>query len=233
MTTSHLLADYEALVQQHQAQFMPLLDELQTALNQTLQQLQQQERSIVAAQAQQLAQLQTQLAIDARCLLRSIELQAFVAQVQTTLPCRRWNQTEPTPDVDVDSATWQLTQSDLPLAIRDYEATVDHDAYDDERTHTTYGYCLTLQLGDRSQRVEVLTQRVYSPVEDRPYSLRQQLDYYVDDAVSTLLAELGVDESGNQPLAQEICLLVGCAARLLSLTPQTVQFRYSSSEATA
>ncbi|NEQ25094.1 MAG: hypothetical protein F6K28_39615 [Microcoleus sp. SIO2G3] len=231
MTTSHLLADYETLVQQHQAQFTPLLEQLQTSVNQTLQQLQQQERSIVAAQAQQLAQLQAQLATDARRLLGSIELQTFVAQVQTTSPYRRWNQTEPTPDVD--SATWQLTRSDLPLAIRDYEPTADHDAYDDERTHTTYGYSLTLQLGDRTQRVEVLTQRVYSPVEDRPYSLRQQLDYYIDDAVTTLLAQLGVDESGNQPLAQEICLLVGCAARLLALTPQTVQFRYSSLEATA
>jgi hypothetical protein len=55
----------------------------------------------VDAQAQQLAKAKEQLAIDARYLLNSVELQAFIAQVQTIPPRRRWNQTEPAPEIEV------------------------------------------------------------------------------------------------------------------------------------
>lgn len=144
MTPLHLLADYESLVQQHREQFTPALERLQASVNETLHQLQQQERSLVDAQAQHLVQLQERLATDARCLLNSVELQAFVAQVQTIPPRRRWNQTEPAPEVDVNPANWQLAQTDFALAIRNYETSVDHYAYDDERTHTAYGYKVTI-----------------------------------------------------------------------------------------
>lgn len=232
MTPLHLLADYESLVQQHREQFTSALLRLQASVNETLHQLQQQERSLVDAQTQQLVQLQERLATDARCLLNSVELQAFVAQVQTIPPRRRWNQTEPAPEVDVNSANWQLAQTDFTVAIHNYEATVDHNAYDDERTHTAYGYEVTIQIGDQSQRLEVLTQRVYSPVEQRSYSLRQQLDYYIEDAVTELLSQQEMAAALQGQLVQEISYLLGCAARLLSLTPHKVQFQYSSTEAT-
>ena len=191
MTPIHLLADYESLVQQHQEQFTPTLLRLQASVNETLHQLQQQERALVDAQTQQLVQLQERLATDARCLLNSVELQTFIAQVQTIPPSRRWNQTEPAPEVDVNPANWQLAQTDFALAIRNYETTVDHYAYDDERTHTAYGYNVTIQVGGQTEHLEVLTQRVYSPVEQRSYSLRQQLDYYFEDAVTELLSRYG------------------------------------------
>ena len=232
MTPLHLLADYESLVQQHREQFTSALLRLQASVNETLHQLQQQERSLVDAQTQQLVQLQERLATDARCLLNSVELQAFVAQVQTIPPRRRWNQTEPAPEVDVNPANWQLAQTDFALAIRNYEATVDHNAYDDERTHTAYGYEVTIQIGDQSQRLEVLTQRVYSPVEQRSYSLRQQLDYYFEDAVAELLSQQEMAAALQGQLVPEISCLLGCAAHLLSLTPHKVQFQYSSTEAT-
>jgi hypothetical protein len=230
MPPLHLLGEYESLIQQHQEQFAPALNQLQASVDQMLHQLQQQEQSLVEAQAQQLAQLHAQLATDARCLLNSIELQTFIAQVQATPARVRWNQTEPPLGVDTNPANWQLTQTDLPLAIRDYEMTVDHDAYDDERTHSAYGYGVTLFIGEQSQRVEVLTQRIYSPVEHRSYSLRQQLDYYFEDKVTQLLSQQNITLA-QDGLAQEISYLFGCAARLLSLTPQTVQFHYSTTEA--
>ena len=232
MTPLHLLADYESLVQQHREQFTPELLRLQVSVNETLHQLQQQERSLVDAQTQQLVQIQERLATDARCLLNSVELQAFVAQVQTIPPRRRWNQTEPVAEVDVNSANWQLAQTDFTVAIHNYEATVDHNAYDDERTHTAYGYEVTIQVGDQSQRIEVLTQRVYSSVEQRSYSLRQQLDYYFEDAVAELLSQQEMAAALQGQLVQEISYLLGCAAHLLSLTPRQVQFQYSSTEAT-
>ena len=85
-------------------------------------------------------------------------------------------------------------------------------------------------IGEQSQRVEVLTKRIYSPVERRSYSLRQKLDYYFEDKVTQLLSQQNITVA-QDGLAQEISYLFGCAARLLSLTPQTVQFHYSSAEA--
>jgi len=229
MTQLHFLTEYQSLVQQHQAQFTPALDHLQATVNETLTQLRQQERSLVEAQIQQLAQLKAQLALDARPLLPSAELQAFVAEVQATPPLQRWNQREPAPELDANPVTWQLAQTDLPLAVHGYESTVDHDAYDDERTHSAYGYGVTIQVGDQSRRLEVLTQRIYSPVSHQSYSLRQELHYDFEDAVMEMLPQQDIAASQGQ-LALEIGYLLGCAARLLSLTPRTLQFQYSSEE---
>ncbi|HEY9645316.1 MAG TPA: hypothetical protein V6C88_03050 [Chroococcidiopsis sp.] len=224
-----LLGEYESLIQQHYEQFTCALSHLQASVEQTLQDLRQQEQSLVEAQAQELAQLHRQLGVDARCLLNSTELETFISQVQTAPSRVRWNQTQPPPEVDANPAHWQLTQMDLPLAIRDYETTVDHDAYDDERTHSAYGYGVTLLIGEQSQRIEVLTQRIYSPIESRSYSLRQQLDYYIEDQVTRLLSQQNI-AFVQDVLVQEISYLFGCAAYLLSLTPRTVEFHYSSTE---
>jgi hypothetical protein len=236
MSPLHLLGEYEALTQQHQEQFMSTLAHLQASVSETLNQLRQQERSLVEAQVQELKQLQAQLATNARCLLNSVELQAFVAEVQAIPAQARWQPVE-LPEVDANSAHWQLAQTDIPLFIRDYETTVDHDAYDDERTHSTDGYRVTIGVGQQSQPIEVLTKRIYSPIEEHSYHLRQQLEYYFEGEVAQLLSQqtftspqtFTVTESQSL-LAQEISYLFGCAVRLLSLTPQTVQFRYSSTE---
>lgn len=47
MPPLRLLGKYESLTRQHQEQFMPALAQLQASINQTLHQLQQQERSLV------------------------------------------------------------------------------------------------------------------------------------------------------------------------------------------
>ncbi|MBD3886909.1 hypothetical protein IFO70_35350 [Phormidium tenue FACHB-886] len=85
-------------------------------------------------------------------------------------------------------------------------------------------------VGEQGRRIEVLTKRICFPVEHRSYSLRQQLDYYFEDKVTQLLSEQNITLA-QDVLTQEISYLFGCAARLLSLTPQTVQFHYSSTEA--
>lgn len=119
------------------------------------------------------------------------------------------------------------------IAIRDYKTRIDHDAYDDERTHTTYGYRVTIQIGDYSEHIEILTQRVYSPVEHHLYTLLEQLDYYVEDEVAGLLRQQAMEDVAKTQLAREIGYLLGCAARLLALTPQTVQFQYPGAEVAA
>jgi hypothetical protein len=231
MPTS-LLTPYTTLVQQHQVQFSPSLKQLRDTVEATLHQLQQEERALVAAQAQDLAELRQYLATDARCLLTSTELVAFVAQVQAIRAEPRWNQTQPDPELDADPTRWQLAQTDLAIALRDYTPTVDHDAYDDERTHSTYSYTLTVQVEKQTQCLEVVTHRVYSPIDRRDDNLRQQLYYYVEGQVKKLLPS-DLSDTLKAQLAKEISYLCGCAVQLLTLTPQTVQFHYSSLEATA
>ncbi|BAU16114.1 hypothetical protein LEP3755_66810 (plasmid) [Leptolyngbya sp. NIES-3755] len=90
MTVHSLLAPFDALVLQHQEQFAPPLEQLRTTIGATLQQLQAQEQSSVAAQIQALSDVQagkpvpeaSQLATDARVLMGSVELDQFIAEVQ-------------------------------------------------------------------------------------------------------------------------------------------------------
>ena len=142
----------------------------------------------------------------------------------------RWNQPEFNFEVDGNAANWQLAQTDFTLGIREYETTVDHDAYDDERTHSAYGYAVTIQVGDQTNRLEVLTHRVYSPIDQRDYNLRDQLDCYVEAYVEDLLELPKIEESIKPRLAREISYLLGCAVRLLCLTPHSVEFHYPNLE---
>ena len=230
MSSLPCLAEYESLVRQHQEQFSPALAQLQVSVDEALDHLRQQERSLVEAQAQQLAQLQAQLATNARCLLSSRELQAFMTEIRAIPMQTRWNQPEFNFEVDANAENWQLAQTDFTLGIREYETTADHDAYDDERTHSGYGYAVTIQVGDQTKRLEVLTHRVYSPIEQRDYNVRDQLDCYVEAYVEDLLELPKIEQSIKPRLAREISYLLGCAVRLLCLTPHLVEFHYSSRE---
>ncbi len=233
MSALPLLAEYNSLVQQHQEQFNPTIAQLQVSVDEMLHQLRQQEQALVAAQAQQLELLQAQLGTDARCLLNSAELQAFVAEVQAIPISYPWERREPKPELNADSALWHLAQATFIVAVRDPTNTVDHDGYDDERTHSTYGYAVTIQVGDQTKRLEVLTHRVYSPIDQRDYDLRDQLNFYVEYDVAELLELQGIEKSVKSQLAREISYLLGCAVRLLSLTPHRIEFHYPISEALA
>ncbi|MGG6270680.1 hypothetical protein ACQ4M3_38840 [Leptolyngbya sp. AN03gr2] len=225
MTPTALLAPYKALVQDHQAQFNGRIKQLHTIVTQTLSELQQQEQPFVTAQAQFLEQLCTQLAIDARCLLNSVELTDFVAEVNTFPPTQRWT-AEPVLEIDADSVRWLLTRRDLAVSIRDYVTEVDHDAYDDERTHTTYGYRVTIAIHDQTATLSVITQRIYSPTQQESYNLRQLLDYDLEPEIISLLKPLALESNEQAQLSQELAYLLGCAIRLLAITPVSVQFRY-------
>lgn len=231
MTPLSLLAPYQALVQQHQDQFSLPLNQLHATVETTLHQLRQQEQPLVAAQIQALASLRAQLSTNARCLLGSAELTAFVTEVQTLPRVRPWNRTTPTPDLVPDTTDWHLAQTDFTLAIHDYESVVDHNAYDDERTHTTYGYQIAIQIGDQRQPLTVITERCYSPIERRSYDLRTQLAYDFEYGVADLIKPLAIAAAHQAQLIQEISHLCCCAVRLLALTPQSVQFQYATEPA--
>lgn len=230
MTQTALLASYEALVQNHQAQFNGRIEQLHRTVNQMVSQLQQQEQPFVMAQAQFLEQLRAQLAIDTRCLLDSIELRDFIAEVNTFPPRQRWN-AEPVLEIDADPARWLLTRRDFAVSIRDYVPEVDHHAYDDERTHTTYGYRITITIHDQTDSFSVIVQRVYSPIEQRSYTLRQIVEYDFEPEIGTMLKPLALESNEQAQLSQELSYLLGCAVRLLAITPISVQFRYPIEEA--
>lgn len=194
-------------------------------------QLRQQEQPLVAAQIQALASLRSQLSTNARCLIGSVELAAFVTEVQALPRVQHWNRTTPTPDLAPDTNHWHLVQTDFTLGVHDYASVVDHDAYDDERTHTTYGYQIAIQIGDQRQRLTVITERCYSPIERRSYDLQTQLVYDFAYRVADLIKPLAIAAAHQAQLIQEISHLGGCAGRLLALTPQSVQFQYASAPA--
>ncbi|BAU16111.1 hypothetical protein LEP3755_66780 (plasmid) [Leptolyngbya sp. NIES-3755] len=144
---------------------------------------------------------------------------------------QRWNQTAPVPQINPRSAEWQLAQTQLAVAVSDYTSSVNHDDYDDERTHTSHRYTLIFHLQGQSRPIQVLTQRVYSPIEQRVYDVRSQLAYEVESGVTDLVQPLTIEEAIKPQLIAELSYLVGCAARLLSLVPQSVQFHYPIQEA--
>jgi len=231
MTVHSLLAPFDALVLQHQEQFTPPLEQLRTTVETTLQQLHAQEQSLVAAQMQALSDVRSQLATDARVLMGSIELDRFIVEVQRSPAPQRWNQTAPVPQINRCSAEWQLAQTQLAVAVSDYVSTVNHDDYDDERTHSSYRYAITLHLQGQSRSIQALTQRIYSPIEQRVYDVRSQLAYEVESGVTNLVQPLTIEEAIKPQLIAELSYLVGCAARLLSLVPHSVQFHYPIHEA--
>jgi hypothetical protein len=89
---------------------------------------------------------------------------------------------------------------------------------------------VTIQVGEQTKRLKVLTHRVYSLIEQRDYNVRDQLDCYVEAYGEDLLELPKIEQSIKPRLAREISYLLGCAVRLLCLTLHPIEFHYSSRE---
>lgn len=225
MTTHSLLAPFDALVLQHQALFKRRREQLRTTIETTLQQLQAQEQPLVAAQIQVLSDVRSHLATDARVLMGSIELDRFIAEVQALPRPEYWHENDQLVAVRSHSADWLLAQLDIPIRVFDYATTVDHDAYDDERTFSTYGYAVTVEVQNESKRLEVATRSVYSPINERTYNSRQILEYDLEEYAVEFVEALDLDAAIQGQLVAELSHLIGCAVQLFALIPQSVQFQ--------
>lgn len=81
MTKSNsLLANYQALVQNHATQFDPEIAALRQLVEARMQEVHSKEQALVSAQEVELKRITDALATDARCLLPIPEFSAFVQE---------------------------------------------------------------------------------------------------------------------------------------------------------
>jgi len=187
MTNSDsLLSSYQALVQNHANRFDPEIAALQQLVQARMQELRDSEQALVEAQTTELKRITDALATDARCLLPTLELSAFVQELKR-IKSDHWYSGKSEFVVADDPMTWLLATFDLPVGLSNYQTQEDPDAYDDERTHTLYSYFLSLRLSNAERRFEVPYKRIYNLNEQTESSLKEQIDYYISGEVDSLL----------------------------------------------
>ena len=221
------LSSYQALVQNHASRFDPEIAALQQLVQARMQEVRDSEQALVEAQAIELKRITDALATDARCLLPTPELSAFVQELKR-IKSDRWYGRKSEFVVADDPTTWLLATLDLPVGLSNYQTQSDPDAYDDERTHTLYSYSISLRLGNAKRLDEVPYKRIYNLNESRESSLKEQIDYYISDDVDDLLRNREYPEAQRNQLTEELSVLVGYASTLFALTPRTASFEYAS-----
>ncbi|MUG98266.1 hypothetical protein F7734_40550 [Scytonema sp. UIC 10036] len=227
--SNSLLSSYQALVQNHASQFDPEITALQQLVEQRMQDLSQQEQTLLEAQVVKLQDIIDALATDARCFLPTPEFSAFVQELKKA-PRDYWYRQKDRATIADDPTTWLLATLDLPVSLSNYQTHEDPDAYDDERTHILYSYSLLLKLGKAEREVYVYYKRIYNLNEQRESSLREQIDYYISGEVEDLLEKIEYPETERMQLTQEVSLLVGYATTLFALKPRTATFIYPSTQ---
>ena len=220
-----LLSSYQALMQNHANQFDPEIVALQQQIDARIQELRDSEQTLVEAQATQLKNITDALAEDARCLLSTSELKAYVSEYKK-INTRRWYG-ESRATIDDEPTTWLLANF-LPVSLSNYQTEEDHDAYDDERTHILYKYFLSLKLDENECQIEVPYKRVYNLDECRETSLKDQIDFYIYDYVEELFDKIECLDEQKKQLVAEISVLIGYANTLFSLKPRIINFEYKS-----
>ncbi|MBD2607354.1 hypothetical protein H6G81_23195 [Scytonema hofmannii FACHB-248] len=229
MTNSDsLLSGYQALVQNHAFSFDPEITALKQLVEARMQELRSREQALVSAQAIELKRITDALATDARCLLPTPELSAFVQEFKRM--SRPWYSQKPESPIADDPTTWLLATLSLPISLSNYQTSVDPNAYDDERTHILYSYSLSLRLGNAERVVEIPYKRTYNLNEHRDFSLKEQIDFYIAGDVDDLLREIKHPEAEINQLTAELSALVGYATSLFALTPRTANFEYTSTQ---
>ncbi|MEH2383440.1 MAG: hypothetical protein V7K27_31895 [Nostoc sp.] len=228
MTDSNsLLSSYEELVQNHVSQFDPRIADLQQLVKTRMQELRDAEKTLVEAQAIELKRITDALATDARCLLPTPELRAFVQELKQ-IKNNNWYARKSEFSIADDPTSWLLITVELPIGLSNYQTQEDPDAYDDERTYIRYSYTLSLRLGSVEHLIEVPKKRIYNLNECTETNMKEQIDYYISDEVGGLFRNMEYPDEQKQQLTQEISVLVGYATKILTLTPKTAIFEYVS-----
>jgi hypothetical protein len=222
---STALDRFQQLTENHANQFEPQLAQIRQRLDRELAELQQQETDLVQTQNQALAELRQAIHTDARFLLATPQFQSFVEGVLPKEPSRYYF--KPQVQISKQVADWLVHQSTDAIGISDYAEDVDHDAYDDERTHTMYSYSAAIQWGDQSGGIhEIQMKRVYGISHNRSYDPEDQIEQIVDCLSDFDHWDGGTEE--QQMLAMEMGYLIYYACTLLKLQPQSVQLVYDS-----
>ena len=222
-----LLDRYHQLVQSHSAEFEPQIHQLEQQVHIEITRLREQEAVLVENQTSALADLKLAIETDAYFLLKTSGFKAFVDQ----LPPRQsqsWR-TKSSIQLPADPLEWSINQVAQCLKVSDYEMTIDPDDYDDENTHTSFGYSIQVKWGESSMKVErILLKRVYGMNRGHDRSQRdqlEQLESYLEDLWYPKTMSLQ-----DEIVLAEISYLVLYAVSLLALEPRQVSFIYDSTQ---
>ena len=223
-----LLDRYHQLIQSHSAEFEPQIHQLEQQVQTEIERLREQESILVENQSAVLADLKQAIETDAYFLLKTAGFKAFVDRMPPE-PSQSWR-TKLSIQLSADPSEWSISQSAQCLKVSDYEMTIDPDDYDDEHTHTSYGYSIQVEWGEHSiEMPRILLKRIYGNDHDHYYSERDQLEsigWYLLGSWDR--QTIGLQE---QTLSAELSYLVFYAVSLLTLEPQQVTFTYDSTAA--
>jgi hypothetical protein len=220
-----LLDRYHQLVQSHSAEFEPQIHQLEQQVHTEIARLREQEAVLVENQSSVLADLKEAIETDAYFLLKTSGFKAFVDQLPPQ-QSQSWR-TKSSIQLPADPVEWSINQTAQCLKVFDYEMTIDPDDYDDEHTHTSFGYSIQVEWGEHSIEIErILLKRIYGNDRDQYYSLYDQLE----DIACYLMGlwDRKTISLQEQTLSVEISYVVFYAVSLLALEPQQVTFSYDS-----
>ena len=220
-----LLDRYHQLIQSHSAEFEPQIHQLEQQVHTEIARLREQEAVLVENQVSALAELKQAIETDACFLLKTSGFQGFVDQLPPK-KSQSWR-TKSAIKLSANPLDWSLNQAEQPLKVSDYEMTIDPDDYDDENTHTSFGYSIQVKWGERSIEIDrILLKRIYGNDRDQYYSQHDQLE----DIACYLMGlwDRKTISLQEQTLSVEISYVVFYAVSLLALEPQQVAFSYDS-----
>ncbi|MBN3908290.1 MAG: hypothetical protein HWQ35_17635 [Nostoc sp. NMS1] len=228
--SNSLLSSYEELVQNHISQFDPQIADLQQLVKARMQELHDAEQTLVETQAIELKRITDALATDARCLLPTPGLRAFVQELKQT-KSNNWYTRKSEFSIAEDPTTWLLAMLELPIGLSNYQTHEDLNGYDDERNFIGYSYTLSLKLGSVEHSLnEIPLKRIYNVNESSETSIKGQIEDYIYGDIKYLLRDMEYPEEQKQQLAAEISTLVGYSLKIFALKPRRAIFNYSSIE---
>ena len=220
-----LLDRYHQLIQSHSAEFEPQIHQLEQQVHTEIARLREQDAVLVENQVSALADLKQAIEADAYFLLKTSGFKPFVDQLPPQ-QSQSW-QTKVSIQLPADPLEWSINQAAQCLKVSDYKMTIDPDDYDDEHTHTSFGYSIQVEWGGRLIEIErILLKRIYGNDNDRCYSQRDQLEDIEWCLVGSW--DRKTISLQEQTLSAEMSYVVLYAVSLLALEPQQVTFMYDS-----
>ncbi|MBN8560115.1 MAG: hypothetical protein J0L70_06300 [Leptolyngbya sp. UWPOB_LEPTO1] len=233
MTLSLDLEDYQALRRSHQAQIEPRLAQLSQTITQQIQTLEAEEHGFIEPSAAAIAQLQSRIAPDVRCVLDEV---AFRAQMTNGFSTGSRLASDK-PELSTDLDTWVLHDLPFPVVLMEHQADVDDWAYNDENHYTEYRYELVVQIGSWTKSIGAAIAQLSpgNPIdyrrcefEQQQYELAYQLKPTQRWNEPPVPQFTGLDWSIEQQeqLRQELSCVLAFVGDLLTLHPLVATFRY-------
>ncbi|GAP97972.1 hypothetical protein NIES2104_45250 [Leptolyngbya sp. NIES-2104] len=217
----------------HQAQIEPRLAQLSQSIAQQIQALDAEEHSFIEQSAVAIAQLQSTIAPDVRCVLGEV---AFRTQMTDGFSTQSRLASDK-PELSADFDTWILHDLPFPVVLMEHRADVDDWAYNDENHYTEYRYELVITMGNWTTSIGAAIAQL-SPgnpmhyrrceFEQQQYELAYQLKptHRWNEPPTPQFPELDWSIEQQEQLRQELSCVLAFVGDLLMLHPLVATFRY-------